>query len=187
MPTRQQAIIWTNDGIVYWCIYVSLSLNELMESPHINSLWLSHDLSGLEISGNFHLPDFQNFAVFNTHYIWFRRKICTNLLTWLTGLLAPGRLAVGYVKPCIWYQYIIFNTYSANALVLSHWFGQWLVTWWHQAITQINVDLSSVGFYGIHMKVISHKTAQYISIPKINLKSIMSLSGQWVNGSLILC
>ena len=24
-----QAIIWTNDGLIYWCIYASLSLNEL--------------------------------------------------------------------------------------------------------------------------------------------------------------
>ena len=26
----RQAIIWTNDGLVYWCIHASLSLNELM-------------------------------------------------------------------------------------------------------------------------------------------------------------
>ena len=25
---RRQAIIWTNDGLVYWCIYASLGLNE---------------------------------------------------------------------------------------------------------------------------------------------------------------
>ena len=29
MPVRQQAIIWTNDGLAYWCIYASLRLNEL--------------------------------------------------------------------------------------------------------------------------------------------------------------
>ena len=29
-PTRRQAIIWTNDALVYWRIYLSLSLNELM-------------------------------------------------------------------------------------------------------------------------------------------------------------
>ena len=28
-PSRWQAIIWTNDGIVYWRIYASLGLNEL--------------------------------------------------------------------------------------------------------------------------------------------------------------
>ena len=28
-PSRWQAIIWTNDSLVYWCIYVSLSFNEL--------------------------------------------------------------------------------------------------------------------------------------------------------------
>ena len=27
--TGRQAIIWTNDGLFYWHIYVSLSLNEL--------------------------------------------------------------------------------------------------------------------------------------------------------------
>ena len=29
MSNRLQAIIWTNDGLVYWCKYVSLDLNEL--------------------------------------------------------------------------------------------------------------------------------------------------------------
>ena len=28
-PNRRQAIIWTNDGLIYWHIYASLSLNEL--------------------------------------------------------------------------------------------------------------------------------------------------------------
>ena len=28
-PTRRQAIIWTSDGRVYWCIYASLGLNDL--------------------------------------------------------------------------------------------------------------------------------------------------------------
>ena len=28
-PNRQQAIIWTNEGLVYWPMYVSLGLNEL--------------------------------------------------------------------------------------------------------------------------------------------------------------
>ena len=28
-PVHHQAIIWTNDGLVYWCIYVSLSLDVL--------------------------------------------------------------------------------------------------------------------------------------------------------------
>ena len=29
VPSRWHAIIWTNDGIVYWRIYASLGLNEL--------------------------------------------------------------------------------------------------------------------------------------------------------------
>ena len=28
-PTRRQAIIWTNVGVLYWRIYGSLDLNEL--------------------------------------------------------------------------------------------------------------------------------------------------------------
>ena len=30
VPNRQQATIWTKDGLVYWCMYGSLSRNELM-------------------------------------------------------------------------------------------------------------------------------------------------------------
>ena len=33
MPNRQQAIIWTNDGLAYWHINVSLSFNEFSASP----------------------------------------------------------------------------------------------------------------------------------------------------------
>ena len=29
MPNTCQAIIWTNDGSIYWCTYASLGLNEL--------------------------------------------------------------------------------------------------------------------------------------------------------------
>ena len=28
VPNRQQAMIWTNDGIAHWCMYASLTLNE---------------------------------------------------------------------------------------------------------------------------------------------------------------
>ena len=38
-PVRWQAIIWINDGLVYWCIYVSLSLNEL--NTYKNTIWLN--------------------------------------------------------------------------------------------------------------------------------------------------
>ena len=36
----------------------------------------------------------------------------------------------------------------------QHWFS--LVAWQHQAISWTNVDLSSVGFCGIHLRAISH-------------------------------
>ena len=31
VPSRRQAIIWTNDGLVYWRIYASLRLSELIK------------------------------------------------------------------------------------------------------------------------------------------------------------
>ena len=31
---RQQAIIWNNDGLVYWCIYASLDLKNDMGLLH---------------------------------------------------------------------------------------------------------------------------------------------------------
>ena len=36
-PNRRQAIIWTNDGLVWWRIYASLSLNESMLPDHLMS------------------------------------------------------------------------------------------------------------------------------------------------------
>ena len=36
----------------------------------------------------------------------------------------------------------------------QHWFRQWLVAWWHQAITWTNVDLASVRSIGIHLSTI---------------------------------
>ena len=51
-PSRWQAIIWTKDGLVDWCIYVPLALNELKqwfvlsaESKHeenSNALWKTY-------------------------------------------------------------------------------------------------------------------------------------------------
>ena len=32
VPSRRQAIIRTNDGLVWWCIYASLGLNDLMQN-----------------------------------------------------------------------------------------------------------------------------------------------------------
>ena len=34
-----KAIIWTNVGMLYWCIYASLSLNELIDSATKKSDW----------------------------------------------------------------------------------------------------------------------------------------------------
>ena len=36
----------------------------------------------------------------------------------------------------------------------QHWLRLWLDAWWHQAITWTNVELSSGGFCGIHLRVI---------------------------------
>ena len=50
---RQHTIIWTNDDLVYWCIYLSLGLNELTPCPlgiGKNSEYIFHFL----MKGNFY-------------------------------------------------------------------------------------------------------------------------------------
>ena len=37
----------------------------------------------------------------------------------------------------------------------QHWFRQWLVAWWHQAISWTNVDLSSLRSSDVHLRAIS--------------------------------
>ena len=37
----------------------------------------------------------------------------------------------------------------------QHWFWQWLIAWWHQAITWTNVNLPSEVFCGIHLRASS--------------------------------
>ena len=51
----------------------------------------------------------------------------------------------------------------------QHWLRQWLVAWWHQAITWTNVDLWSVRSIGIHLRAILQKIPQP-PIIKISLK-----------------
>ena len=53
----------------------------------------------------------------------------------------------------------------------QHWFRQWLVAWRHQAITWINVDLSSLRSCDVHLRTISLEISQP-SVPKISLKII---------------
>ena len=47
MPNRQQAIIWTNDGPVYWQIYASLGLNELTFRKPPYYPWGNRQVTGL--------------------------------------------------------------------------------------------------------------------------------------------
>ena len=51
----------------------------------------------------------------------------------------------------------------------QHWLWQWLVVWWHQAITWTNVAWSSVKSNDIHIRAISQEMPQP-SITKICLK-----------------
>ena len=64
----------------------------------------------------------------------------------------------------------------------QHWLRQWLVAWWHQAITWTNVDLSLARICGICLRAILqwvHKVLLCMSF-----KIILSLpnipEGQWV-------
>ena len=51
----------------------------------------------------------------------------------------------------------------------QHWLRQWLVAWWHQAITWTNVDLSSEGFCGILLRTVSQELLK-VSIQDMSLK-----------------
>ena len=42
MPTTH-AVIWTNNGLVYWCIYLSLGLNEYVNSTNDTNLEPQHN------------------------------------------------------------------------------------------------------------------------------------------------
>ena len=63
----------------------------------------------------------------------------------------------------------------------QHWFRQWLVAWWHQAITWASVDLSSVKSCGIYLRTISHKMLNICildtSLKITNLRSQLHLPG----------
>ena len=48
----------------------------------------------------------------------------------------------------------------------QHWLRQWLGAWWHQANTWTNVDFSSVGFSGIHLRTY-HEIWRYWSMKQL--------------------
>ena len=50
MSNRQQTIIWTNDGPVYWRIYASLGLDELMEPQFMGLLPCKSVMTGVTVS-----------------------------------------------------------------------------------------------------------------------------------------
>ena len=54
----------------------------------------------LDMSINFYLSDFQNYAIFHSIYI---RKLCSNPLTQLVVLLAPCCQTMGCIEP--WFLY----------------------------------------------------------------------------------
>ena len=76
-PERQQAIIWTNDGLLYWHVYALLGLNELMGTQHMhrcicvvclntttrweNTMWIN--LHGSVWSFHTMMPEYQHGCV----------------------------------------------------------------------------------------------------------------------------
>ena len=69
-PIRQQAIIWTNDGPVGWCIYASLSLNELSKQSRFEWFqmpWCSYNSAVMmkQINWDINIIDLQIYKTFN--------------------------------------------------------------------------------------------------------------------------
>ena len=62
----------------------------------------------------------------------------------------------------------------------QHWLGQWLLGLRHQAITWINVDISSRVFCGIHLRAISQLVFRTQSVTYCTFKkTTTSLRGPW--------
>ena len=53
--------------------------------------------------------------------------------------------------------------------LVQHWLRQWIVSWWHQAITWTNVDISSERSGGIHLSAILQEIPQS-SVTEISFK-----------------
>ena len=68
---RWQVVIWTNDGLIYWCIYIRASLNidELNERPLVEWILSIHSKSSL------HKCSILNSALPYLCMIWFSYKI----------------------------------------------------------------------------------------------------------------
>ena len=72
-------------------------------------------------------------------------------------------------------------TSYGNRCLGQHWLREWLVSWWHQAITWTNVDLSSVRSCGINLRAILKEIPRppftKISLKITYLKSNLNLPG----------
>ena len=66
----------------------------------------------------------------------------------------------------------------------QYWLLQWLIAWWHQAITWTNGDISSVRYFGIHLRAISRWVGK-VQFCKLTLDiiffKITAPRGQWVD------
>ena len=52
----------------------------------------------------------------------------------------------------------------------QHWLRKWLLAWRHQAVTWMDVDLSSVRSHGVHLRVLSYEDLKIlISKTKLNM------------------
>ena len=69
----------------------------------------------------------------------------------------------------------------------QHWFRQWLIAWWHQAIAWTNVDLSSARFWGhYHKKIWRYHSVKQDWNPNYIFKITLRYPrGQWVKHAFI--
>ena len=61
----------------------------------------------------------------------------------------------------------------------QHWLRQWLVAWWHQAITWTNVDLSSKLLWGTDLRTMPMNLIRNMCLE--TRLTAPSLRDQWVN------
>ena len=131
MQCENQYMYTHIDGLVQDCSNSSALAMELLQSCTKPSIYTS----GLAVSQNIHLPDFQNLLFSIPDHIWFRRKICPNLFARRTVLLAPGRRAVGYVEPCTYISISIYDNIKQNNLLFMHLIKQHDLLCWPWVLT----------------------------------------------------
>ena len=77
-PNKQWAIIWTNHGLVYWCIYVPPDLNDLTHWSQVMHICVDNQAKWLDYRHIYASLGFNELTIFQH---WLRQ--CWNIVNWI--------------------------------------------------------------------------------------------------------